>query len=93
VANEAISPPADADAVGIPPAARTTAIEAITSAIPIASATIEATAAAAIEATTAAAAITAAASASASAAARLRRRGRCADENGRRAGHIDEQQS
>ena len=86
---EPISPPADADAVGVPPAARThddgRAIEAITAAIASAAA-IEATAAAAIDASHRLAT-------AASAAARQRRRGRSADQNGRGAGDVDEQQS
>jgi hypothetical protein len=81
------SPPAHADAVGIPPAAGTPAIIAIASAI-IASTAIEATATAAIEATA-----TAAIASSSSAAASQRRRGRSADQDGRGAGDVDEQQS
>jgi hypothetical protein len=76
--------------VGVPPAARAhydgSAIEAITSAI--SSAAIEATTAAAIEATA-----TAAIASSSSAAASQRRRGRSADQDGRGAGDVDEQQS
>jgi hypothetical protein len=81
------SPPADASAVGIPPAARTRtnddggAIEAITSAIAPASAT----------------AVTAGVSAriapAASASVRLRGRGRSAYQNRRRADEVDEEQS
>src|SRR6185369_10537366 len=88
MAIEPMSPPADALAVGVPPATGThhegcAKAVAITSAI--SSAAIEATTATAIEAATAAIA--------ASAATRLRRRGRSADQNGGGAGHVDEQQS
>jgi hypothetical protein len=83
------SPSADALAVGVPPAARTyddgSAIEAIASAISSAAA-IKATAATAIEAATAAVA-------TATASVRLRWRGRRTYQNGRGAGHVDEQQS
>jgi hypothetical protein len=85
---EPMSPPADALAVGVPPAARTRYegyTEAIASAI--------SSTAAAIEATTTAAKSATAAAAAASSAARFRRRGRSADQNGRGAGHVDEQQS
>jgi hypothetical protein len=87
-----MSPPADALAVGVPPAARTRYegyTEAIASAISSAAAAIEATTAAAIDA----AAAKSSSAAAASAAARQRRCGRSADQNGRGAGHVDEQQS
>jgi hypothetical protein len=86
------SPPADADAVDVPPAAGTTAIEAVTAAV--APAAIKASAAAAIKASAATAAKAATASATAaSAATSLRGRSRPADQNGRGAGDVDEQQS
>src|SRR3954452_6600234 len=85
------SPPADADAVDVPPAAGTTAIEAVTSAItPTA---IETTTAAAIEATATASKATAAKAPAASPATSQRGRSRPADQNGRGAGDVDEQQS
>src|SRR3954469_21661935 len=61
------SPPADADAVDVPPAAGTTAIEAVTAAV--APAAIKASAAAAIKASAATAAKAATASATAASAA------------------------
>jgi hypothetical protein len=89
---EPMSPAADASAVGVPPAARTY-YEGCAEAIAIASAitstaAIDATATAAIDATAAHSS-----TAAASAAAGQRRRGRSADQNGRGAGHVDEQQS
>jgi hypothetical protein len=84
-------PPADAHAVGVPPATRTNhgrTIEAITSAI-TSTAAIEATTATAIETTTAAAK----ASATASAATCQRGCSCSAHQDGRGAGDIDEQQS
>jgi hypothetical protein len=89
---EPTSPPADADAIDVPPAARTAAVEAITSAI-ITPTAVEATTAAAIEATAAAAKAAAAKTATASAATSLRGRSCPADQNGRGAGDVDEQQS
>ncbi|MEH2517577.1 hypothetical protein V1279_003150 [Bradyrhizobium sp. AZCC 1610] len=81
-----ISPPADAGAVGVPPAARTRAYNNGPAIEASASAAIEATTAAAIEAT-------ATAIASSAASVRLCRRSRRANQNGRAARHVDEQQS
>jgi hypothetical protein len=87
MAIEPMSPPADALAVGGPPAARTHyegCAEAITSAI---------SSAAAIEATTAAAIDATAAEASSATTVRLCRGGRRAYQNSRCADEVDEEQS
>src|SRR5207237_6028849 len=80
-----MSPAADASAVGGPPAARTRTNDN--------RAAIEAIAATAAPTSAVAAPITAAPASASAAPLSLRRRGRRADQNGRGAGHVDEQQS